>query len=150
MREIRYQGAVVKNDTLLLIKHSEHISGRSYWVFPGGGREPNESEFECVTRELREETNLEIQVVRLLDESTIPNDHTYKKRKTYLCEVISGRASAGYEPEEDAAALYEISEVAWFDLTSETSWDSSIFDNHIALPVLQKIRYKLGYVRPNA
>jgi len=147
MRHTRYQGAIIKDDKILLIKHTEHESGRSFWVIPGGGREPDETEEACVAREMWEETGLKVEVEGLLVESVIPNDHTtYKKRKTYLCHVISGKAAPGYEPEEDAAAVYAITAVAWFDLRSEESWETSIFDNHIAYPVLQEIRQALGYV----
>ena len=146
MREIRYQGAIIQDDKILLIKHTEHVSGKSYWVIPGGGREQNESEFECVVREMAEETNLEVNVVRLLDQSPLINDKVYKSRKTYLCKIISGDPQPGYEPEEDAAAFYKISEVAWFDLKSEKNWDNSIFENEIAYPILQKVRQKLGYI----
>ena len=47
-RRIRYQGAIVRDDHLLLIKHREHTSGHAYWVIPGGGREEGETEEECV------------------------------------------------------------------------------------------------------
>lgn len=147
MRHTRYQGAIIKDDKILLIKHTEHESGRSFWVIPGGGREPGETEIACVKREMWEETNLVVRVEHLLVESVIPNDQFNKRRKTYLCHVISGEAAPGYEPEEDAAALYAITDVAWFDLRSEESWESSIYDNHIAYPILQEIRQALGYVK---
>ena len=88
MRHTRYQGAIIKDDKILLIKHTEYESGRSFWVIPGGGRELGETEMACVKREMWEETNLKVDVKRLLVESVIPNDHTYKRRKTYLCHVI--------------------------------------------------------------
>ena len=144
-RYARYQGAIVKDDRILLIRHTQHGSGRSYWVIPGGGRETGETESACVAREMFEETNLTVEVGRFLVESPIPNDY-YQTRKTYLCTVVSGQASPGYEPEEDAAAAYAITEVAWFDLHSEESWEASIFENHIAYPLLQDIRRALGYV----
>jgi ADP-ribose pyrophosphatase YjhB (NUDIX family) len=56
MRHTRYQGAIIKDDKILLIKHTEHESGRSYWVIPGGGREADETEMACVRREMLEET----------------------------------------------------------------------------------------------
>ena len=146
MRHTRYQGAIIKDDKILLIRHTEHESGRSFWVIPGGGREAGETEFECVMREMWEETDLKVAVKRLLVESSIPNDHWNTTRKTYLCHVVSGQASPGYEPEEDAAAVYAITEVAWFDLRSEASWEASLFDNHIAYPILQEIRRELGYL----
>ena len=146
MRHTRYQGAIIQDDKILLIQHTEHASGRSYWVIPGGGREPGETEIACVMREMLEETNLTVRVERLLVETAIPNDPFNKTRKTYLCHIVSGQAAPGYEPEADAAAFYAITAVAWFDLRSEDCWEVSIFDNHIAYPVLQEIRRKLGYV----
>ena len=146
MRHTRYQGAILQDDKMLLIHHTEHESGRSYWVIPGGGREAGETEMACVRREMWEETNLVVTVERLLVETTIPNDPFNKTRKTYLCTIVSGQASPGYEPEADAAALYAITEVAWFDLGSEEHWEASIFENRIAYPVLQQIRRTLGYV----
>lgn len=145
-RHTRYQGAIVEKDKILLIRHTEHASGRSYWVMPGGGREAQESEVACVAREMREETNLEVSVKRLLVESRIPNDAFYVTRKTYLCSVLFGQASPGYEPEEDAAALYAITEVAWFDLRSDEEWKASLIDNHILTRVLEDIRRELGYL----
>ncbi len=146
VRHTRYQGAIVENDHILLIRHTEHESGRSFWVIPGGGREAGETEMECVKREMWEETNLVVDVERLLVESSLPNEQTYKTRKTYLCHIVSGQPSPGYEPEEEAAAVYAITQVAWFDLCSEEGWEASIFDNHIAYPVLCEIRNELGYM----
>ena len=72
MRQTRYQGAIIQDDKMLLIRHMEHESGRSYWVIPGGGREVGETEMACVRRELWEETNLTVHVERLLVETVIP------------------------------------------------------------------------------
>lgn len=145
MRPTRYQGAIIQDDQMLLIQHTEHATGRSYWVIPGGRREAGETEIACVIREMWEETNLVVTVERLLVETALPNDPFNKTRKTFLCHIVSGQAAPGFEPEPDAAAFYAISEVAWFDLRSEESWDASIFANPIAYPVLQEIRRALGY-----
>ena len=65
-RHTRYQGFIVENDHVLLIQHREHATGRGYWVIPGGGLDGAETEEECVIREVREETNLEVEIVSLL------------------------------------------------------------------------------------
>jgi ADP-ribose pyrophosphatase YjhB (NUDIX family) len=150
-RQTRYQGAIIKEDKMLLIRATEHGSGRSYWVIPGGGWEVGETEMDTVAREMLEETNLTVHVERLLVESVIPSDlipsdRIYRSRKTYLCHIVSGKAAPGYDPEEDAAAHYAITEVRWFDLRSEENWEDSIFDNHIAYPMLQDIRRALDYL----
>ncbi len=65
-RKIRYQGAIINDHQILLVRHAEHVSGRSYWIIPGGGIEAGETEEECVQREMLEETNLRVEVERLL------------------------------------------------------------------------------------
>src|SRR5262245_10940479 len=96
---IRYQGAVIQDDHLLLIQHREHASGRTYWLLPGGGIEAEETPTECVQREVHEETHLQVQVLRLLcDDPDIPGG-AYHRLHTYLCHVLEGEAQPGYEPE---------------------------------------------------
>jgi len=144
-REIRYQGAILQDHHILLIKHRQHATGRSYWLFPGGGIEDSETEEECVIREMKEETNLEVRVKGLiLDEPGHP-DGVYKWRKTYLCYPVSGEASPGYEPELEAAADYAISEVCWFDLRSTTAWLDELREDPYTYPQLIRLREKLGY-----
>lgn len=35
-RTTRCQGAILRDDHILLIKHREHAGGRDYWIVPGG------------------------------------------------------------------------------------------------------------------
>ena len=143
-RVIRYQGAVIRDDHILLVKHREHATGRSYWIIPGGGREENETEEACVQREILEETHLVVTIERLLlDEAALTG--AYQRRKTYLCSVGMGDALPGYEPETEAAQRYAITEVGWFDLRHPASWDDQIKTDSITYPLLQKIQAILGY-----
>jgi ADP-ribose pyrophosphatase YjhB (NUDIX family) len=144
-RETRYQGVILRADHLLLLKHCEHATGRCYWVIPGGGREPGESETACVQREMREETNLQVAVERLLlDEPGRPMG-VYRNLKTYLCRETGGEASPGYEPEEEAAREYAITEIGWFDLRDPAGWDPLAVNDAITHPFLLRIREALGY-----
>lgn len=145
-RQTRYQGAIIKDHHILLIKHREHDSGRSYWLFPGGGIETGETEEECVIREMKEETNLDIRIVSLLLKEPDYFGEVYHFSKTFLCEVTTGEASPGIEPEPEAAAHYSIVEVKWFDLRSEKNWDATLVKDPIIYFPLQRIRKKLGYL----
>lgn len=123
-RFTRYQGAIIRDDHILLVKHKKHATGEEYWVLPGGGREPNETEEACVQREMWEETGLKVTVERLLlDDTANPTGGYYKRSKTYLCRADTGEARPGHEPEEDVAKIYAIAEVGWFKLGSSASWD---------------------------
>ncbi|MBA3948132.1 MAG: NUDIX hydrolase [Herpetosiphonaceae bacterium] len=144
-RIIRYQGAIIRDHHILLIKHTEH-AGRSYWVIPGGGIEPDETEEECVQREMQEETCLHVQVQHLLlDEPGILGG-VYQRRKTYLCHILHGEPQPGYEPEAEASSVYGITEVGWFDLQQPTTWNDQIVADSITYPQLQQIQAALGYV----
>jgi 8-oxo-dGTP pyrophosphatase MutT (NUDIX family) len=107
--------------------------------------EPVETGEECVRREMKEETNLYVKVIALLmDEPDYPGG-TYQRLKTYLCEPLKGEASPGFEPEPDAASVYGIVEVKWFDLQSEANWGPEITDDPITYPQLKNIRRILSY-----
>ena len=99
----RYQGAIMRDHNILLIRHTNHGDGRAYWLVPGGGREQGETEEECVQREMREETGLEVRVERLLlDEESLPGEKVYDRIKTYLCIPEPGEARPGYEVFDEA------------------------------------------------
>jgi 8-oxo-dGTP diphosphatase len=144
-RHTRYQGAIIKDGQILLIMHRQHSTGRSYWVIPGGGIEDPETEEECVIREMKEETNLDVRVEGLLIDEPGHPDGIYRRRKTYLCRPIAGEPSPGYEPEPEAAADYSISEVRWFDLRDQASWDDVLSLDPFTYPQMLKIRELLGY-----
>jgi 8-oxo-dGTP pyrophosphatase MutT (NUDIX family) len=144
-RDIRYQGAIVKDDQVLLIRHREHETGRSYWLFPGGGIEPDETDAACVAREMREETGVEVIVERLLYEEQTPQSNYYQRRQTFLCTIVSGEPSPGYEPEIEAHENYGIVEVRWFDLRDIASWSDVLTTDAITYPQLLRLRAALGY-----
>jgi 8-oxo-dGTP pyrophosphatase MutT (NUDIX family) len=143
-RHTRCQGAILRDHHLLLIKHQSHADVRTYWVLPGGGLEDGETEEQCVCREMKEETNLDVVVgAHILDEPG-PPDGVYHWVKTYLCDPGEGNASPGYEPELEAAANYSIIAIRWFDLRDDKSWDPVLVKDPFTFPLVQRIRTKLS------
>ena len=149
-RTVRYQGAIVRDGQVLLIQHRLHDCSQCFWLLPGGGQGPGESAEECVAREMREETGLEVAVERLL--LTYPELEfegrvygLYSTLKTYLCTPTRGEARPGYEPEPEAAADYAIAAVAWFDLRSPELWLPEVRADSITFPQLQAVGRELGY-----
>lgn len=147
LRDIRYQGAIVRDHQLLLIRHQDHgAGGRTYWLLPGGGREGDETEEACVAREMSEETGLTVTVERLLlDEPTVNPGAVYQRRRTYLCAAEHGEAQPGYEPELEASEVYGIVEVRWFDLRAADAWDPLMVADPITHPQVRRIQAALGY-----
>lgn len=149
MRTIRYQGAIIRDHHILLLKQIEHASGRSYWLIPGGGSEPGETAEQCVRREMHEETCLHVQVARLLLDEQAPPGSIYQRRKTYLCHILEGEARPGCEPEAEYVDTYSFTEVGWFDLRRAASWNQEVVSDPITYPLLLKIQAALGYVEPS-
>ena len=144
-RAVRYQGAILRDHQLLLIKHRHHADGRDYWIIPGGGIEDGETEEQCVRREMLEETHLVVRVERLLLDEAADGGGVYERYKTYLCAPLSGEARPGHEPEPEAAAAYSITDIGWFDLRDETHWDNQVLADAVTYPLVQRIKRALGY-----
>ena len=130
---------------MLLIKHRRHKSGHEFWVVPGGGRETDEREEDCVRREMKEETHLDVIVGRLLLDEQSESKTVYQRYRTYLCRAPQGEARPGCEPEPEVAARYGISEVRWFDLRYPERWDPSVNSDVITGRKMKRIRGVLGY-----
>ena len=151
-RDIRYQAAIIQDDHVLMLKVWDYgDTGKTFWVIPGGGREPGESEAACVQREVREETHLKVEVGRLLlDESDIPGG-TYARTKTYLCtirhEIHHRDGHPGTEPEIGSEDWASILEIGWFDLRSARHWDPLALSDPITLARLQGLQAVLEYTR---
>ena len=134
-------------DRLLLIRHQNFSDGSSYWLLPGGGMEEGETAEGCLARELKEETNLDVRVVKIImeDGKTDFPGVTYQNRLTYLCRPLSNEARPGYEPESEAASRYRIAEVRWVNLKIKNEWYPLVKNDPWALPTLQRICSLLGY-----
>lgn len=57
------------NSKILVTQRSEKMSFPLKWEFPGGKIEKDESEIDCIKREILEEINIEIDVTRQLSNS---------------------------------------------------------------------------------
>ncbi|MBU7033217.1 MAG: NUDIX hydrolase [Theionarchaea archaeon] len=102
--------AVILHANALLLVQRGKDPFKGFWALPGGFVEYGETTEEAVVREVREETNLACEIVRLIgvysDPHRDPRGHTISI--VYEVSVISDDAIAG-----DDAAL-----ASWFPLSS--------------------------------
>ena len=98
----RAQALIIENGSILLAKHHDLTIDEIYWCLPGGGVEAGETPEEAVVRELKEETNLDIRVVRKLCELPLSGVSAgYAKGVTFLAEIAGGELSLGFDPEQE-------------------------------------------------
>lgn len=97
-KRMRARAIIIKNNQLVSMYRENN--GKIFYTFPGGGAEGNETEQECVTREVFEEFGINIKPINKL--------YTYENNLSiehfYLCEWISGKFGSGtgeeYEKEQ--------------------------------------------------
>lgn len=70
-------GIIVQGNKILVTQRSEKMKLPLKWEFPGGKIEENETAEQCILREIKEELNLEIDILKRLSSS--PYDYgTFK------------------------------------------------------------------------
>ncbi|MEK6937559.1 MAG: NUDIX domain-containing protein [Nanoarchaeota archaeon] len=77
---------IIKERKILLVKKEE------FWILPGGKPEPEESDLDCLCREVREElSGTELKNVRYYGEfeGITPRKGYLLKAKVYFAEIIS-------------------------------------------------------------
>ncbi len=86
-------GLVFRNGFLLITQRraQDHLGG--LWEFPGGKRETDETDEECLRRELREELGIEVGVKELIE--SIQHDYPGKsvRLKFFRCILLAGEPS---------------------------------------------------------
>lgn len=110
-------GAIIVDGAQILLCRRGKPPYVGYWSIPGGLIELGEPVIDAVHREVREETGLEVKIVRLAEVyERIAPDETGRTEYhfvllDYLCHVESGTLKAG----DDAA------DVRWFAVTDLAS-----------------------------
>lgn len=66
---------IIEDNKVLLTRRAPGEKLAGMWEFPGGKVESNESLYECVTRELKEELSLDVKTDRIITRSIYNYDH---------------------------------------------------------------------------
>lgn len=78
------------NNKILVTQRSEQMKLPLKWEFPGGKLEEGENEMECIKREIKEEINIEIEVVRQLSNSIFNYGTFTINLIPFLAKYVSG------------------------------------------------------------
>jgi 8-oxo-dGTP diphosphatase len=113
----RAQALIIDNGRVLLAHHFDLTIHEEYWCMPGGGIEAGETPEQAAIRELKEETNLDIRLIRKIGELALPKvTHGYKAGVTFLAEVIGGDMSLGHDPEQVNWEDKYLQDVQWISI----------------------------------
>lgn len=119
--------AIIIEDGKLLAMFRRKIkkdgSVKEYYVIPGGGLEDGETLEENVIRELKEEFNVDIEVVKFL--TTEEYDDTIANY--FLCKIVNGTPKLGGE-ELDRMTPENYYEIRYIDLNDIDNYDINAKD----------------------
>ncbi|MBI3218457.1 MAG: NUDIX domain-containing protein [Bacteroidetes bacterium] len=107
---VRVCGICVNDDAILLVNHTG-ISDHHFWAPPGGGIEFGESAYDCLVREFKEETGLEVEVCDFLFACEFIHGPLHAIELFFSVKVVGGELQKGTDPESGSDQI--ITEVAF-------------------------------------
>lgn len=111
MTRPRAFAAIIKDNYILMTKHV--YPDGSFWTLPVGGLEAGETFEDAVIREVKEEVNLDVEVVDYL----FTGQYSHGEERCFLVRPINDKdASLGYDPE--VGEQQTLKEVKWHSLES--------------------------------
>ena len=114
---------VIKETKVLVTQRSSTMKLPLKWEFPGGKIEANESSEQCIHRELKEELNIEIQILKSQDPVPYTYEHFTINLIPFIARYLSGKV-----------VLTEHKEYRWLEKEELKSLDWAPAD----IPVLEK------------
>ena len=96
---------------ILIAKRKKGKTLENYWEFPGGKVENNESETDCLKREMYEEFGVEINISKYLTTSKHNYENFTINLKAYLAEYRNGNFQ-----------LREHSEIRWIKISDYSNY----------------------------
>lgn len=118
---------ILDNGKVLLAQRKSGAQQSLKWEFPGGKLEPGETPEECLTREIEEELNIDIQVQNIFTAVV----HSYGDRNilllAYLCRKTGGTPSTR-----------DCNDFQWVSINSLLEYDLAAADLPIALKLMKE------------
>ncbi len=90
MKRIQVAGAVIFHEGKLYAAQRGYGAWKDSWEFPGGKIEPGETAEEALAREIREELDMEIAVLRELGSVEYDYPEFHLSMRCFLCRIARG------------------------------------------------------------
>ncbi len=106
--KVRPTAVLIEDGKMLLLEQRVSGSSERRWSLPGGTVEPGETIEECLVREVREETGLEVALDRLLYVCDRIDGDTHVVHITFAVRRTGGALKARAEPEGGAHPIRSV------------------------------------------
>jgi 8-oxo-dGTP diphosphatase len=114
MKYLQVTCAVILIDNkILAVQRGEQMKLPLKWEFPGGKIEPNESEEECIKREVKEELNIEIVLLKKLSNSFHDYPNFSIELIPFVAQYLSGKLVLKEHQSYQLLKLAELGNLDW-------------------------------------
>lgn len=119
---VKVVAGLIKKDNKFLIARRNHgdIEANGKWEFPGGKLEDNETEFNAIEREMREEFEVNVKALKFLASSVSEYVERTIELRLFLCDYISGEFK-----------LHDHHEIKWIELSDLLNYDFAPADKEL-------------------
>lgn len=104
---------IIRSGKILATLRARGMHLEGHWEFPGGKIEAGESAVKCIRREILEELNIRIHVIRSMQ----PLEHHYPDKAIrlipFVCKIVSGKIELAEHSEFRWLGKNEIREMNW-------------------------------------
>lgn len=105
---------IIEDNKILCAQRSKNMSHPLLWEFPGGKIETGETEAACIVREIKEELNIEINILERLKS----HFYTYPQKKEielipFICGFISGNFKLKEHKEIRWVSFCDLEQLDW-------------------------------------
>ena len=127
-KRICCRGIILEEDKVDLMYREKKVNGKilKYYTYPGGGLEENETLENCVKREVKEEFNIDVEVLQLLK--------TVKKKENithdFACKKIKGTLTLSGEEKQrsNKENYYEVRKVPLTEIDSIDLYEKELIE----------------------
>lgn len=88
MKTIRVVAAIIFNQGKVFATQRGYGEFKDGWEFPGGKIEPGETPEEAIKREIKEELDTEIEIVKFLDTVEYDYPKFHLSMDCFMCKVV--------------------------------------------------------------
>lgn len=112
LKQIEVVAAVIVKDGTILATQRGYGEFKGKWEFPGGKVENGENLEQAIIREIKEETNADINVIEYINTVEYDYDTFHLTMHTYLCELLNNNPEFVYHDDN----TLEHENMVWLDL----------------------------------
>lgn len=118
-------GALIVNDRgeFFLAKRGRDARNESgKWEFPGGGVEFGETIEETIIREMKEEYDIDIEIIELLgvNNHIIPDEKQHWVAPSFICKIIQGTPRIREPHKCEAIGWFSLEDISCMDISLVT------------------------------